>query len=338
MLPEFMKRVWLSHSKTISLFIRLMGTIVSTTLFIWLISSQKWDVVLNKAAGIAIWAFFLYLGLYLLSYGFNNLRWCILLWAQGVKISFWRAYSLNWAGIFASNFLPGTIGGDGFRMMAIHRYTGRTTISVGSVILDRIINMIAMSCLIPLPLTVFGSSLLLQGQLLPEGTSHPIGYLPATAVGPAASKGWLAVTFIPSGLKKLFEKYFPKIVAAIRLWGTKPWTFVYAFLAAWPSNLLPMAATYLIARQLGMNVTYWQVIGIQTVTYFLSILPISINGYGLREVAFTTLYTALGSSLEQASTLALVTRFLNVLSSLPGAIWLTSFVTGVAGIDKKTEA
>jgi uncharacterized membrane protein YbhN (UPF0104 family) len=87
-----------------------------------------------------------------------------------------------------------------------------------------------------------------------------------------------------------------------------------------------------------MNVTYWQVIGIQTVTYFLSILPISINGYGLREVAFTTLYTALGSSLEQASTLALVTRFLNVLSSLPGAIWLTSFVTGVAGIDKKTEA
>jgi uncharacterized membrane protein YbhN (UPF0104 family) len=338
MLPEFMKRLWSSHSKTILLLIRLMGTIVSTTLFIWLISSQKWGVVLNKATGIAIWTFFLYLGLYLFSYGFNNLRWCILLWTQGVKISFWRAYSLSWAGIFASNFLPGTIGGDGFRMMAMHRYIGRTTISVGSVILDRIINMIAMACLIPLPLIIFGSSLLLQGQLLPEGKSHPIGLLPAGAVCHAAPKGWLAATVIPSGLQKLFEKYFPKIVAAVRLWGSKPWTFVYAFLAAWPSNLLPMAATYLIARQLGMNVTYWQVIGIQTVTYFLSVLPISINGYGLREVAFTTLYTALGSTLEQASTLALVTRFLNVLSSLPGAIWLTSSVTGVAGMDKKIEA
>ena len=98
-----------------------------------------------------------------------------------------------------------------------------------------------------------------------------------------------------------------------------------------------MAATYLIARQLGMNVTYWQVISVQTVTYFLSLLPISVNGYGLREVAYTTLYAALGSTLEQASTLALVTRFLIVLTTLPGAIWLSSSVTGVTRIDKKPE-
>ena len=299
-----------SRSKRISFAIRLTGTLVSTALFIWLISSQKWDVVLEKAARIAIWAVVLFIALYLLSYGFNTLRWCILLWTQGVRISFWQAYRLTWAGNFGSNFLPSTIGGDGFRMLAVHRYTGRKTISIGSVALDRIINLAAMACLIPAPLMIFGSSLLsLRG----------------------------AALVLPVGLQKRFEKYFPKVVSAFRLWASKPWAFVYAFLAAWPSNLLPMAATYLLAHQLGMNVTFWQVIGVQTVTYFLSVLPISVNGYGLREVAYTTLYTALGATLEQASTLALVTRFLAILSTLPGAIWLTSAVTGVAGLDENPE-
>ena len=65
----------------------------------------------------------------------------------------------------------------------------------------------------------------------------------------------------------------------------------------------------------------------QTVAYFLSVLPISVNGYGLREAVFTTLYSALGASLEQASTLALVTRFIIIVSTIPGAFWLSSAVT-----------
>jgi glycosyltransferase 2 family protein len=309
-----------SRSKTISFAIRLAGTLISTALFVWLISRQKWDVVLAKTTGIAPWAVLLFIAFYLLSYGFNTLRWCSLLWTQGVKISFWQAYRLSWAGNFASNFLPGTIGGDGFRMLAVHPYTGRKAISIGSVALDRIINMAAYVCLIPVPLMIFGRCLWSPGTCSWIANGIPFNSI-----------------FLPFGLQKLFEKYFPKVVSALWLWAAKPWAFVYAFLAAWPSNLLPMAATYLLARQLGMNVTYWQVIGVQTVTYFLTVLPISVNGYGLKEVAYTTLYTALGATLEQASTLALVTRLLMVLSTIPGAIWLTSTVTSVVGLDETPE-
>jgi uncharacterized membrane protein YbhN (UPF0104 family) len=78
-----------------------------------------------------------------------------------------------------------------------------------------------------------------------------------------------------------------------------------------------------------MNVTFWQVMAVQTVTYFVSQLP-SINGYGFREGAYTTLYTALGATLEQASTLALVTRFISVIATVPGALWLSKSVTDVA--------
>jgi len=106
------------------------------------------------------------------------------------------------------------------------------------------------------------------------------------------------------------------------MWAARPAAFLWAFLAAWPSNLLPMAATWVLARALGMSVTYWQVVGVQTVTYFLSVLPISVNGLGVREVAYTTLYVALGASLEQASSLALLTRLLTTIITLPGAAFL----------------
>jgi len=291
-----------SKKKNLVTLLRWGGTLASTILFVWLIQRQDWAVVLEKASGIALWAVALALGLYLLSYLFNTLRWCILLWNQDVRISIWQAFRLNWAGYFASQFLPSTIGGDGFRMLAVNAYTRRKTISIGSVVLDRIINMAAWVCLIPAPLAIFGSSLLLLLR----------GSLPAV----------FALMHIP----RLFEKYSPKLISALRVWAARPWAFVYAFLAAWPSNLLPIAATYLLARQLGMQVSYWEVMGVQTVAYFLSVLPISVNGYGLREVAYTTLYTALGASLEQASTLALVSRFLMILSVVPGAFWLSSSV------------
>ncbi len=279
--------------------IRWTGTLVSSALFVWLLSRQQWSVVLEKASNLEWWAIFASLGLYLISYSCNTLRWCILLWSQDVKISFWRALRIAWAGNFASNFLPSTIGGDGFRMLAIYPYTNSKTLAIGSVALDRLINMAAMSCLLPLPLAIFGTRL-------------------------AA----LTAITIPVPVQKLVEHYFPKIAEASKTWASRPMSFVWAFLAAWPSNLAPILVSYVIALQLGMNVSIFDVIAVQTVSYFLSVLPISVNGYGLREMVFTTLYASLGANIGQASTLALLSRLLMVLATLPGGLWLTGAAMG----------
>ena len=292
--------------KKLSKAIRWGGTLVCSFLFVWLIARQNWQMVLSKASGIPIWTFVIVLGLYILGQFINTLRWYLLLRAQQVQISYWQAMKLAWSGIFASNFLPSTIGGDGFRMVGVYPYTGRKTIAIGSVALDRVINMASMICLLPSPFLIFGSTL---GKLL-------------------------SITILlPDWLQKLLDQYFPKITAAFRTWATKPVSLLWAFVVAWPSNLIPMLATYILARQLGMDVSYWQVIGVQTVSYFLSVLPISVNGYGLREVTYTTLYATLGASLEQASTLALVTRLLTVLITIPGALWLSGAVAELADND-----
>lgn len=277
--------------------LRWLGTFLSAALFLWLIARQNWSVVLESSRSVAWWAIVVALALYILSSMFNTLRWCLLLWAQDVEISYARALQIVWAGNFTSNFLPSTIGGDGFRMLAVYPYARRKTLAVGSVALDRIINMAAMVCLVPLPLWFFGG---MFGSLVSQ-----MGII------------------LPAPLNRLFEKYLPKISNAYQIWAARPLAFVYAFIAAWPSNLFFTLAVFVIARQLNLPVSFAQALAVQTVTYFVSLLPISVNGYGLRELTYTALYTALGVSTEQASTLALLTRFLNVAVTLPGALWIS---------------
>ncbi len=280
--------------------LRWGGTLLSLSLFTWLILRLDWSVVWTQLAEVSWWAVALSIGFYLLSQAFNTLRWCALLWAHGVNITFWQAFRITWSGIFASNFLPSTIGGDGLRMAAVYPYAKSKTVAVGSVALDRVVNMATMTCLVPLPLVLFGAKL-----------------------------NALLAFALPFSPRALAEKYFPKIAAALREWAGRPQAFLWAFLAAWPSNLTAMFATWLVARQLGMDITFWQVMAVQTVTYFLAVLPISVNGYGVREVTYTALFTTLGASLEQASALAVITRFLIVLVTIPGAIWVSKVASDV---------
>ncbi len=118
---------------------------------------------------------------------------------------------------------------------------------------------------------------------------------------------------------------------AFKLWLEQPRILVLAFCVSWLSIFVVFIAIWLVARGLGIPVALYQVMGITGITYLLTLLPISVNGYGLREVAITTLYLPLGASLEQAATLALITRFLSMLETLPGALWLSQVVSGQLG-------
>lgn len=102
-----------------------------------------------------------------------------------------------------------------------------------------------------------------------------------------------------------------------------------ALLASWVGVACYLGAVWLVAGGLGIPVSLGDVAGATALTYFLTLLPISINGYGLREVGMLALYVQLGATAEQASALALITRAMLMIVSLPGALWLSN-VAGAA--------
>jgi uncharacterized membrane protein YbhN (UPF0104 family) len=83
-----------------------------------------------------------------------------------------------------------------------------------------------------------------------------------------------------------------------------------------------VTCVWCVAYGLGMEVTPLQVASVTGITYFLSQIPISFNALGVREAAMIALYGQLGSMPEQAAALALITRALVMLSTVPGALWL----------------
>ncbi len=293
--------------------VRWAGTILSSALFIWLLTQQDWPTMWTSLKHIPAWLFPLAFVLYFLGVLANALRWYVLLRAQEVGLDYWEVLKIVLAGNFASNFLPSTVGGDTVRIVSASRHTG-WSVSFASVVVDRLLNVFVMMTLLPFSWLSFRAVGGLVGLKLPS------------LVGGAGT--WKAA-FVSSWLTKLparISRWVKKILEAFLVWRHRKDAVLWALGISWGARLSVFSAVWILARGLDISVTLSQVIGVGAITYVLSLLPISINGFGLREVTMTTLYMQLGATLEQASALVVVTRFILMVETLPGALWISDML------------
>jgi len=125
--------------------IRLAGTLLSLSLLVWLLLRQDWQALLESLGGVSVTGMLLALACSLISQGFNAARWWALLEGQGIKPGIRRIFELAFAGLFASNFLPGTVGGDVARVVGILPYSKSRAAGAASVLLDRLIGVFGMA-------------------------------------------------------------------------------------------------------------------------------------------------------------------------------------------------
>jgi len=289
--------------------LRWGGTIISSGLFIWLLTRQDWVTLWKTMNRIPTWIFPLAFALYFLAVLGNALRWYALLRAQEINIPYGEVLKIVLAGNFASNFLPSTVGGDTVRIVSAARFTG-WSVGLASVVVDRLLNVFVMMALLPFSWFSFKAVGGLTGTLLPS------------------QKVWRA-GLISSWIPKLSERirrWIKKILDAFLVWKHRKKSVVWALAISLAARLLVFSAVWILARSLNISVSIFQVIGIGAIIYVLTLLPISINGFGLREVTMTTLYIQLGATLEQASALVVVTRFILMVETLPGALWISDML------------
>jgi uncharacterized membrane protein YbhN (UPF0104 family) len=304
--------------------VRWAGTLVSSGLFIWLVSRQNWARTWESLVSSPVWLLPLVFLLYFLGMLLNTLRWNLLLRAQQIEVPFLETLKIVITGAFASNFLPSTIGGDSVRIVSLLRFNAAWSVSVASVVLDRFLNVVATLTLLPFSLVAFGSPADLWHNL--SATGYPASAALSSGLAAGWAEKWTAK----------FVHVFKRLLEVIRIWLDRPAILLLAFALSWLSSFIVFFAVWVLARGLGMPVALYQVLGVMALTYLLSMLPVSINGLGLREVAVTTLYMQLGATLEQASTLAVVTRFMLLLEALPGALWLSELVPAGDELKKPT--
>lgn len=297
--------------------IKIIGTTVALALVVYLLWRQGWSEISTVVSQISFGIFTLTFVMTLMSRTAIGWRWHILLRSAGIKISPLRSISLTYAGLFASNFLPTTIGGDVVRLAGVLRLNLDRPVCVASLIVDRLVGMAGMALAIPFILPGLPEGLFLTANSPLLAGAPLLGKLDA----PAGSKA-----------KKILEKgvrLLKRLLEALSFWVKHPQSLFVSLLMSWTHMLLLFGTLWLLLRAMGEPASFWLIAGMWALTYFVTLLPISINGLGVQELSMTFFFTQVGGISEPtALTLAFLIRILQMFASLPGAFYLPDVVVG----------
>lgn len=287
--------------------LRLSGTILTIALLIYLLGQQGWHEIGQAFLQISPWRFFLALGFMILSRLFVAARWHVLLQTANVNTSYKNSLQITLAGLFATNFLPTTIGGDMVRLAGALRMNIDAAIAAASLVVDRLVGMTGMAMVLPFGLPSFFQANQQQGML--PGVTFSLSAISAP--------GWL---------QNIWQKglgVFLRITDALRLWLKNPRSLLLALLFSWAHMLCFFSVLWLLLGGLGENLSFWLTGGLYSLVYFVTLLPFSINGYGLQEISMTLVFSRFGGAdVSSGLTLALLFRTLTMLASLPGALFV----------------
>ncbi len=298
---------------TRTFWLRLAGTLLTAGLLVWLLLEQGLDNIVRALLMIPAWQLAAGLLLTLLSRLAVTMRWHVLLRASGEQVSARQTLRLTFAGLFASNYLPTTIGGDVVRLAGAVQLNLDGPRSAASLVLDRLVGMAGMACVLPWGL----GSFLQSGMQIFTFTSGV-----SAQVGVSAAPGrWGRLSSV---LKRLLNRFWQALLTGAR--------HPRALLTAFGFTLIHMVCTFstiwLVLQGMGQSVPWLLVGGIWSMVYFVTLLPVSINGYGLQEVSVTLLYAHLGHITPEASiAVAFITRTLTMLASLPGALFVPGIIS-----------
>ncbi|RPH57247.1 MAG: UPF0104 family protein [Chloroflexi bacterium] len=297
---------WLKKNRQALL--RWGGTLLSFVLLAALVSIYREDV-LAALRRVTLANLLLAFGCLLLSRLSNVARWHTLLRSGGVPIALKDTAALTFTGLFANNFLPTTIGGDVVRLAGAMQMGYDRAVCLASLAADRLVNLTGMCLAAPL-----GIYQLFQ--------LTPLAATPSLALGGLIQKGW---------------DFLRRTLASLTLWLRQPWALLRALFFAWGNLLFVAAAYYFLIRGLGEYLPYWRIIGLVSLSYFITSIPLSINGYGLHELTGTAIFSQIGGiSIPVSAVVVVLQRLLMVSASTPGAFFLPGVLSKMDRSEQKT--
>jgi len=297
---------WSKHGQRT---LQLAGTVLAIVGLAVLVKESGWDEIVITFKSIKTTDLLWVALLFLISRTSMAMRWHVLLRSGGIDIQVKDSIYLTYTGLFASNFLPSTIGGDVVKLAGVMQMGYDRAVSLASIAADRLIGMTGMV------------------MVLPVGIAHSWGLLGMTTSASFSTGPWL----------KRPIAFIKRTLSVFTLWLKKPGSLLGSLAFTWIHMLCLFGSIYIFANDLGNHVSFWLIAGLWSVTYFITLVPISINGYGLQELSFTFLMSnAAGLTPSVSLSIAILIRAFFIISSLPGAAFLPSIMSVMA--QQKREA
>jgi uncharacterized membrane protein YbhN (UPF0104 family) len=279
--------------------------------------ARLWTVARTASIPWLVLALALYFGMILIS----AWRWGLLLRAQHILYPFRGLTSSFLVATFFNNFLPSNIGGDVIRITDTAPAAGSKTLATTVVLIDRGIGLLGLA----LVAAMGASAGLGPAKVGPVGPGMLwAGFGVAAMLATPALLNPEGFTRILQPLRVLHPEWvgerLERLTAALSRFKESPAALASCFVGAIGVQVTLVGFYLAIAHSLQIPITFAQLAVIVPISFIVQMVPVSMNGFGVREATFGFYFTRLGLPLESALLVSFIGAALVLLFSLSGGV------------------
>ena len=259
-----------------------------------------------------------------LVYWFMAYRWHIVLKVGGHSIRTSKLFGYNLIGCFFGNFVPGGAAiGDVSRLIYVDRHVGDKPFALSTIAFEKLTGLFTVLFI------GFGSTIA-SSQFLPEGRLIYTGEA-VLALGLAASAALLSNYFSSLAarliraagerlsIKKIGDAAARTLEAMSELRKNKLMVFKAVMLSVLVRVIWSLGF-YVISLAMGLDMGLWLIFSLTSIVDLIRMLPVTINGIGLREWAMIGLFANVGVEREKALMFSFLAFAPLILVALAGGL------------------
>lgn len=241
-------------------------------------------------------------------------RWQRLLRALGIPMPLRTLVASYFVGLFFNNFLPTSMGGDVVRIYDVARYSRQPSAAAASVIAERALSSLAQGLIALLGLALgYGVARRFSGEIMAL-----LAILCLILLALLFGDRWARKLRLPDP-RSLRSKIVGALDSISFCLRNKPLALWVIFVSLFFHAVIVLI-NYAIFEALGADVSLVYCFLAIPVILFITLLPVSINGLGIREWAYIYFFGRLGLSMTESVAASLMFFFLLILVSLIGGV------------------
>ncbi|WP_171133182.1 lysylphosphatidylglycerol synthase transmembrane domain-containing protein [Ruegeria sp. HKCCA6707] len=298
--------------------IRAAGSGLLLAVLFWLL---PWDAIRAGFQATPLWVFAAVLAIFVLAHLGAALKWRMLL---GPDMPIGTTFRAHFAGLAANLCLPGAVGGDAVRaaMAQAQLRDGPRVVAVAMI--DRVIDMVALLMLSAL------------GLLLARGHETGLAIILQTLVVLAlVIAGFLALPRLLPMIWRVIPAlpgrgFGERLADSFRLLAARPALLVSVFLASSVVQIVLVSIAWWLAVAAGAGVAFWPWLFAWPLAKLVAVLPVSLNGLGLREATLAGFLLPFGAHAPAVVAAGLIWQAVLFAAGALGAMILVSTGQGLS--------
>jgi len=298
----------------------ILQVIVSVSLLVILFSRIDIESFLDLLARIRPAYFFLGVLCYFLSMVIISFRWLFIVRTANEHGDIFQLVKINFVGSFFSMFLPTAAGGDVARMYESSRRGMVGTNAVSTVLLDRAIGLIS--------LVLISIAALLAGYRY-LGVLSLVYLVLGLAVAFGVSWRLFFNLDLIHRLKVVFqmpllvrvEPTVKKLYLSLYELQLQPGLLLSTLAVSIIAQVIEISSAVLLARSLGLDVPVFYFFTFVPLIWLITMVPVSLNGLGIREGAFAFFFSQIGVVSTAAVSLSLLVYACRLLAGISGGFF-----------------